>query len=168
MPISSYNSNRAAEIVGITYRQLDYWARSNIVRPSVLDADGSGSRRRYNYSDLLELKVIKTLLDSGIGLRQVRTALEYLSTQLGKDITTANLVIDGSRSIVIKTGDDLIDLLKNGQGVLNVLSLGNVKQNLDARIIELHGEEPAYGEQPESEGQVAQGTRRAQAIAVGQ
>ena len=73
-----YSGKRAAEIVGITYRQLDYWARTDLVRPSVADAKGSGSRRQYSYRDLLELKVIKTLLDAGIKLESVRDAFEYL------------------------------------------------------------------------------------------
>jgi len=63
-----YSGKGAADIVGITYRQLDYWARTDLVRPSVADAQGSGSRRRYSYRDLLELKAIKNLLDAGIQL----------------------------------------------------------------------------------------------------
>ena len=133
----SFTGKRTAEIVGITYRQLDYWARTDLVRPSVTDAKGSGSRRRYSYQDLLELKVIKTLLDSGIRLEMVREAFSFLREQLGEDIASANLVINGSKSVVAHSGQELIDILQNGQGVLNILPLAGVKEQIDAAIIEL-------------------------------
>lgn len=134
----SFTGKRTAEIVGITYRQLDYWARTDLVRPSITDAKGSGSRRRYGYQDLLELKVIKTLLDAGIRLEMVRDAFSFLRDQLGEDIASANLVINGSNSVVAHSGQELIDILQNGQGVLNVLPLAGVKEQIDAAIIELH------------------------------
>jgi DNA-binding transcriptional MerR regulator len=133
-----YSGRRAAEIVGISYRQLDYWARTDLVRPSVTDAQGSGSRREYSYRDLLELKVIKTLLDAGIKLESVRGICTYLRDQLGEDGTKANLVIQGSRSVLIQNDGELIDLVKQGQGVLNILPLGGVKDEVDAAIVELH------------------------------
>ncbi|WP_208028551.1 MerR family transcriptional regulator [Rhabdothermincola sediminis] len=138
-----YSGAKAAEIVGITYRQLDYWARTDLVRPSLEDARGSGTRRRYSYRDLLELKVIKTLLDAGIRLETVREVFTYLREHLGEDVTRANLVIQGSRSVLIQTDGELIDLVKKGQGVLNVLPLAGVKEEVDARIVELR---PAPGE----------------------
>ena len=133
-----FSGRRTAEIVGITYRQLDYWARTDLVRPSLTDASGSGSRRQYSYRDLLELKVIKSLLDAGIKLEQVRTVFTYLKEHLGEDVTTANLVISGSGSVLVRTGEELIDALRSGQGVLNVLQLGGVKDELDASIVQLH------------------------------
>jgi DNA-binding transcriptional MerR regulator len=132
-----YSGAKAAEIVGITYRQLDYWARTDLVRPSLVDANGSGSRRRYSYTDLLELKVVKSLLDAGIKLENVRDVFAYLREHLGADVTTANLVIQGSSSVVISDDGELIDLLKNGQGVLNILPLAGVRDEVDARITEL-------------------------------
>ena len=132
-----YSGQQAAEIVGITYRQLDYWARTNLVRPSLADAKGSGSRRRYSYRDLLELKAIKRLLDAGIKLEVVRDVFGYLRDNLGADITQANLVIQGTKSVLIQSDGELIDLVKQGQGVLNILPLGAVKQEIDARIHEL-------------------------------
>lgn len=133
-----YSGARAAEIVGISYRQLDYWARTDLVRPSLTDAKGSGSRRRYSYTDLLELRVIKSLLDAGIKLESVRDIFGYLREQLGAEITSANLVIQGSKSVVIQSDGELIDLVKRGQGVLNILPLGGVRDEMDARIRELH------------------------------
>lgn len=129
-----FSGQRAAEIVGITYRQLDYWARTNLVRPTLADAKGSGSRRRYSYRDLLELKAIKRLLDAGIKLELVREVFAYMRDNLGEDITTANLVIQGNKTVLIRTDGELIDLVKHGQGVLNILPLAGVKQELDAKI----------------------------------
>jgi DNA-binding transcriptional MerR regulator len=131
-----FSGRRAAEIVGITYRQLDYWARTDLVRPSLADANGSGSRRQYSYRDLLELKVVKSLLDAGIRLESVREAFTYLREHLGEDIVTANLVIRGS-SVLVSTDEELVDVVKQGQGVLNILPLGGVKDEIDAAIVEI-------------------------------
>ncbi len=141
-----YNSKRTAEIAGITYRQLDYWARQDIVRPALTKASGSGSRRLYSYRDLLELRVIKTLLDSGIKLQQVRKGLDYMRDQLGENVTSANLVISGTSSVVVNTGEELIEILQNGQGVLNVLPLGGVKDTVDERIVDLFPESDEIGD----------------------
>lgn len=138
-----FSGAKAAEIVGITYRQLDYWARTDLVRPSLEDAKGSGSRRRYSYRDLLELRAIKSLLDAGIKLETVREVFTYLREQLGEDVTTANLVIQGNSSVLIQTDGELIDLVKKGQGVLNILPLSGVKDEVDARIVELRPAGPA-------------------------
>ncbi len=133
----SYSGKRAAAVVGITYRQLDYWARTDLVRPSLSDARGSGSRRRYSYKDLVELKVIKTLLDAGIRLETVREVFAFLKTQLGEDVASANLVINGATSVVTRSGEELVDLVRKGQGVLNVLPLAGIKNEVDAKIVEL-------------------------------
>ena len=140
MKEQGFSGKRTAEIVDITYRQLDYWARTDLVRPSMAEATGSGSRRLYTYRDLLELRVIKSLLDSGIRLEQVRKVFAYMRNQLGEDVASANLVIDGSRSVLVNTGEELIDLLQNGQGVLNVLPLAGVKEEVDTRIVSLYPE----------------------------
>ena len=118
MAEQGFSGKRTAEIVDITYRQLDYWARTDLVKPSLAQATGSGSRRQYSYRDLLELKVIKSLLDAGIRLEQVRKVFTYMREQLGEDVASANLVIDGSNSVLVNTGEELIDLLQNGQGFL--------------------------------------------------
>ncbi len=131
-----FSGTQAAKVVGITYRQLDYWARTDLIRPSLSDASGSGSRRRYSYKDLLELRVIKTLLDAGIKLESVRDVFVYLREHVGTDIASAHLVINGS-SVVLARGDELIDVLQRGQGVLNVLSLAGVKNEVDAQLVPL-------------------------------
>ncbi len=136
-----FTGKRTAEIVGITYRQLDYWARTDLIRPSLEDAAGSGSRRRYSYGDLLELKVVKNLLDAGIRLELVRDVFSYLREKLDEDIASVNLVISGSKSVLVRSGDELVDLLRDGQGVLNILPLGGVKDEVDAAIIEMYPDE---------------------------
>jgi DNA-binding transcriptional MerR regulator len=131
-----YSGTKAASIVGISYRQLDYWARTNLVRPSLSDATGSGSRRLYSYRDLLELRVIKSLLDAGIKLESVRTAFEYLREHVDTDIASAHLVISGS-NVLLCDGDQLIDVMRQGQGVLNVLAIGGLKIDLDQQLVQL-------------------------------
>ncbi len=128
-----YSGTQTAKVVGISYRQLDYWARTDLIRPSLSDATGSGSRRAYSYNDLLELKAIKKLLDAGIKLEQVRKVFEYLRQHVSTDIAAAHIVIDGG-SVMLCDGDQLVDVLKNGQGVLNVLSLGGVREELEADL----------------------------------
>lgn len=128
-----YSGTQTAKVVGISYRQLDYWARTDLIRPSLNDASGSGSRRAYSYNDLLELKAIKKLLDAGIKLEQVRKVFEYLRKHVTTDIAAAHIVIDGG-SVMLCDGDQLVDVLKNGQGVLNVLSLGGVRDELEADL----------------------------------
>ncbi len=144
-----YSGAKAAEIVGITYRQLDYWARTDLVRPSLVDATGSGSRRQYSYRDLLELRVIKSLLDAGIKLESVREVFSYLRENLGEDVTTANLVIQGNQAVLVRDGGELIDLVKRGQGVLNVLAHGpcgrrarRPHRRAAPRVADRHGDPP--------------------------
>lgn len=149
-----FSGAKAAEIVGISYRQLDYWARTDLVRPTLTDAAGSGSRRRYGYTDLLELKVIKSLLDAGIRLENVREIFSYLRDILGQEITSANLVIQGATSVVIQSDGELIDLIHKGQGVLNILPLAGVRDEMDARIRELR----PSAESPAQVGQTAEAT----------
>ncbi len=131
-----YSAKLTAEVVGISYRQLDYWARTDLLVPSLAQAAGSGSRRRYSYSNLLELKVIKRLLDSGIKLEKVRSIFDYMRSELQEDISRANLVIDGPNVVCARSDAELIDVLQQGQGVLNVLPLSTVEQEVDAAIIE--------------------------------
>jgi DNA-binding transcriptional MerR regulator len=131
----SFSGKRAAEIVDISYRQLDYWARTDLIRPSMADAHGSGSRRRYSYRDLIELKLVKTLLDNGIKLENIREAFAYVRDQLGEDLSSAQLVFAG-KSVILVREDELIDVVKRhkGQGVLNFLDLEGVKEEVDNAI----------------------------------
>jgi len=133
----TFSGTQAADVVGITYRRLDYWARTDLVRPSGTDAAGSGSRRRYTYRDLLDLRIIKQLLDGGIRLESIRDVFAYLRDHIETDISAAHLVIDGS-SVVLCNGDELIDVLRHGQGVLNILPMDSVREQVDRQIVLLH------------------------------
>jgi DNA-binding transcriptional MerR regulator len=153
-PVSGHRGNGADDgfrgsevctLVGITYRQLDYWARTGLLRPSITDATGSGSQRRYSYGDVLELKVIKRLLDAGLKLQQARQAVECLRGDLGGDLASAQLVLAGSRSVLAHSNGEVVDLLAGGQGVFNILPLSAVVSELDAAIV---GIGDAGGRQP--------------------
>ena len=133
---AGYRGPQVCTIVGITYRQLDYWARTDLLRPSVTEARGSGTQRRYSYADLLQLKVIKRLLDAGISLQSARRAIECLRTS-GEDVASANLVIDEGRTVLARSGEEIIDLLKGGQGVLNIVPMAGVVSELQAAILKL-------------------------------
>jgi len=143
---AGYRGPQVCTIVGITYRQLDYWARTDLIRPSIADAKGSGTQRRYSYRDLVELKVIKSLLDAGMALQKARRAIEYLRDHLGEDIASASLVLNGSSSVVLaRDSGELVDLVRRGQGVFSIMALDGVKAELDAAITELHPEAAADG-----------------------
>jgi DNA-binding transcriptional MerR regulator len=138
MTVEGFSGREAADIVGITYRQLDYWARTDLIRPSLADAKGSGSRRRYSYQNLVELKMIKTLLDAGQKLERVREAFQYIR-DLGDDLTSAQLVIAGNSVILVRDGENLIDVVNKhkGQGVLNFLAMDGVAQEVEAAVTQL-------------------------------
>lgn len=136
-PVDGYRGPQVCSIVGITYRQLDYWARTGLLHPSISQARGSGSQRIYSYEDLVRLKVIKRLLDSGISLQAARRAIDCLRSS-GADLASANLVINDHRSVLVHTGEEIIDLLRGGQTVLNiVMPLDGVVSELDDAITSL-------------------------------
>jgi len=139
---TGFGGPQVCAIVGISYRQLDYWARTDLVRPSLADARGSGTQRRYSYRDLVRLKVIKSLLDAGVKLQTARRAIEYLREDTAR-WESASLVLDGTDSVLARDGDHLVDLVRRGQGVLNIVPLGHVVEELDARIKTLEPAEAA-------------------------
>ena len=120
MAEEGFRGPQVCKIVGITYRQLDYWARTDLIRPSIADARGSGTQRRYSYTDLLELKVIKQMLDAGISLQSARKAVESLRG-FRKDLASARIVIQGASVVLAESDAQVMDLLRGGQGVLSVV-----------------------------------------------
>ena len=158
-----YGGPQVCKIVGISYRQLDYWARTDLIRPSLADAAGSGTQRRYSYRDLVALKVIKSLLDAGLSLQTARKAIEYLRDHLREDLASASLVLDGSSSVLVRSGDDMIDLVRRGQGVLNIVPLGGLVEQLDASIHEL---DPGASQGGASQGVTSQGVASGEGVAV--
>jgi len=137
-----FRGSQVCALVGITYRQLDYWARTGLLRPSITDATGSGSQRRYSYGDVLELKVIKRLLDAGLKLQQARQAVDCLRGDLGADLASSQLVLAGSRSVLAHSDGEVVDLLAGGQGVFNILPLSGVVSELEAAIVEIRKAAP--------------------------
>ena len=120
MSESGYRGPQVCKIVGITYRQLDYWARTGLVRPSVMDANGSGTQRLYSYRDLVELKVIKQMLDAGISLQSARKAVESLRA-FDEGLASVRIVIQGPNVVLAQSDEQVMDLLRGGQGVLSVV-----------------------------------------------
>ena len=137
MTEGGFRGPQVCEIVGITYRQLDYWARTNLLRPSIADAKGSGTHRIYSYHDLLKLRVIKGLLDSGASLQSTRQAIDVLHGGLGGDVASASLVLSEGKSILARSGDEIVDLLAGGQGVFNVIPLSGIVKDVDAAVHDL-------------------------------
>lgn len=126
----------ACAAAGITYRQLDYWARTGLVSPSVRPATGSGTQRLYGFRDVLLLKVIKRLLDAGISLQQIRTAIAHLSKRGIDDLTQITLMSDGASVYMCTSPDEVIDLLAGGQGVFGI-ALGGVWREVEGSLSEL-------------------------------
>jgi DNA-binding transcriptional MerR regulator len=149
--IAGFRGPQVCSIVGITYRQLDYWARTDLLRPSLADAKGSGTQRLYSYRDLVELKIIKSLLDAGVGLGAARRAIDYLRSNLGEDLANANLVLSGDRPLLVRDGGEILDLVRHGQGVLNIVSLDGMKSRIDAAITDLRPDVLTDGEMTRNE-----------------
>ena len=110
----------ACQVAGITYRQLDYWARTDLVRPSIRNATGSGSQRLYSFKDILVLKIVKGLLDTGISLQNIRLAVDKLRDRGVNDIAEITLVSDGATVYECRSNEEIIDLLNGGQGVFGI------------------------------------------------
>jgi DNA-binding transcriptional MerR regulator len=134
-----YRGPTACVAAGITYRQLDYWARTKLVEPSVRPANGSGSQRLYGFRDILTLKVVKRLLDTGISLQQIRAAVDYLRDQGAGDITQVTLMSDGASVYACTSPDEVVDLLQGGQGVFGI-ALGRVWQEVEGTLADLPAE----------------------------
>lgn len=129
----------ACSAAGITYRQLDYWARTGLVVPGIRSAEGSGTQRLYGFRDVLLLKVIKKLLDAGVSLQQVRTAVDHLRARGVEDLTEVTLMSDGVSVYECTSDDEVIDLLRGGQGLFGI-ALGGVWRDLEGTLLELPSE----------------------------
>ena len=134
-----YRGPVAATVAGITYRQLDYWARTELVVPTVRSTTGSGSARLYGFRDILELKIVKSLLDAGVSLQQIRIAVEYLRSRGFGDITKLTLMSDGVTVYACTSNDEIIDVMAHGQAVFGI-AVGNVWQELEGNLSQLPSE----------------------------
>jgi DNA-binding transcriptional MerR regulator len=134
-----YRGPTACHAAGITYRQLDYWARTGLVEPSVRAAHGSGSQRLYSFRDILVLKVVKRLLDTGISLQQIRAAVDYLRQRGIVDLAQVTLMSDGVSVYECTSPTEVVDLLQGGQGVFGI-ALGRIWQEVEGTLANLPAE----------------------------
>jgi DNA-binding transcriptional MerR regulator len=153
-----YRGPIACAAAGITYRQLDYWARTGLVEPSVRPATGSGSQRLYGFRDILVLRVVKRLLDTGISLQQIRSAVEYLRQHGATDLAQITLMSDGASVYACTSPDEVVDLLQGGQGVFGI-ALGRVWQEVEGSLAELPPDAGEEARRPGSADELA--SRRA-------
>jgi DNA-binding transcriptional MerR regulator len=118
----------ACQIAGITYRQLDYWARTGLVVPSIRSASGSGSQRLYSFKDILVLKIVKRLLDTGISLQNIRIAVDHLRDRGAEDLARITLFSDGTTVYECTSAEEVVDLLQGGQGVFGIAVSGAMRE----------------------------------------
>ena len=140
-----YRGPTACKAAGITYRQLDYWARTGLVEPSVRPATGSGTQRLYSFRDILVLKVVKRLLDTGVSLQQIRVAVGHLRERGVDDLAQITLMSDGASVYECMSADEVIDLVQGGQGVFGI-AVGKVWRDVEGSLAELPGER--LGDEP--------------------
>ena len=134
-----YRGPTACKAAGITYRQLDYWARTGLVEPSVRSATGSGTQRLYGFRDILVLKVVKRLLDTGVSLQQIRVAIDYLRGRGVDDLAQITLMSDGASVYECTSADEVIDLVQGGQGVFGI-AVGRVWREVEGELAQLPSE----------------------------
>ncbi len=136
-----YRAPLVCRLVGISYRQLDYWARTDLIKPSVQDAKGSGSQRLYSFPDVVQLKVIKRLLDAGMSLKKIRQAVEILRQQLRSErpLADVTLLSDGSTIYAATSADEVVDVFRRGQGVFGI-AVGPVQDELEGELHDLYPE----------------------------
>ena len=133
-----YRAPQICKLVGISYRQLDYWARTGLLVPSLQQAKGSGSQRLYSFTDVVQLKVIKRLLDAGMSLMKIRSAVEILREQLDSDqpLADVTLLSDGQTIYAAHSEEEVVDVFRRGQGVFGI-AIGPVQDEVAGDILEL-------------------------------
>lgn len=139
-----YRGATACAAAGITYRQLDYWARTGLVQPTVRSAAGSGSQRLYGFADILVLKIVKRLLDTGVSLQNIRTAVTHLRSRGEADLARITLMSDGASIYECTNNEEIIDLLQGGQGVFGI-AIGKVWNEVEGSLSTLQGESTEDG-----------------------
>lgn len=133
---SGYKGAVAARAAGISYRQLDYWARTGLVEPTIRGAQGSGSQRLYGFRDILVLKLVKRLLDTGISLQQIRAAVAQLHEAGVHDLAQTTLMSDGASVYLCTSNDEVIDLVSRGQGVFGI-AVGKVLHEVTTSLVDM-------------------------------
>ncbi len=136
-----YRGPVACSAAGITYRQLDYWARTGLVTPTVRDASGSGSQRLYGFRDILILRIVKRLIDTGVSLANIRAAVDHLAQRSGDDLAGLTIMSDGASIYECRSADEVVDLVRGGQGVFGI-AVGSVWREVEGTLAALPGERP--------------------------
>lgn len=139
-----YRGPTACAAAGITYRQLDYWARTGLVVPTIQGAHGSGSHRLYGFRDILILRIVKRLIDTGVSLPNIRIAVEHLSTREAQFLSALTIMSDGASIYECTSEDEVIDLVRGGQGVFGI-AIGSVWKEVEGNLANLPGEQPEDG-----------------------
>jgi DNA-binding transcriptional MerR regulator len=137
--LSGYRGPTACQVVGITYRQLDYWARTGLVVPTIRSASGSGTQRLYSFKDVLVLKVVKRLLDAGVSLQNIRLAVDHLRARGIRDLAGITLLSDGTTVYECASPEEVVDLLQGGQGVFGI-AIGGAMREITGTIREFPAE----------------------------
>lgn len=140
-----YRGPAACAAAGITYRQLDYWARTGLVEPGVRAAQGSGAQRLYGFHDVVVLRIVKRLLDAGVSLQSIRTAVRHLRAADTADLRRMTLISDGATVYECTSPDEVVDLLQGGQGIFGI-AVGVVWSDVRAALAQLHAERIDTGE----------------------
>ncbi|MFF3561375.1 MerR family transcriptional regulator [Streptomyces sp. NPDC002574] len=140
-----YRGPTACAATGITYRQLDYWARTGLVEPSIRPAYGSGTQRLYSFKDVVVLKIVKRLLDTGVALQNIRTAVQHLRSTSPAELARMTLMSDGATVYECTSPDEVVDLLQGGQGIFGI-AVGVVWRDVESGLSQLHGERVDTGE----------------------
>lgn len=137
-----YRGPVACAAAGITYRQLDYWARTGLVEPTVQGASGSGTHRLYGFRDILVLRIVKRLIDTGVSLPNIRAAVDYLASREGEDLARITLMSDGATIYECRSADEVVDLVRGGQGVFGI-AVGSVWREVEGTLATMPGERPS-------------------------
>lgn len=137
-----FRAPQVCNLVGISYRQLDYWARTDLLKPSLQSAQGSGTQRLYSFADVVQLRVVKRLLDAGMSLKKIRQAMDILRAQLDSDSPLADVTLlsDGHTIYAAHSDEEVVDLFRGGQGVFGI-AVGPVQQELEGEILDLFPDE---------------------------
>lgn len=142
-----YRGPVACAAAGITYRQLDYWARTGLVVPTVRPASGSGSQRLYGFRDILVLRVVKRLIDTGVSLPNIRAAVDHLAERSGEDMASLTIMSDGASIYECRSAEEVVDLVRGGQGVFGI-AVGSVWREVEGNLANLPGEVPTTDHEP--------------------
>ena len=142
---TGYRAPQVCKLVGITYRQLDYWARTGLIVPSMQQAQGSGSQRVYSFTDVVQLKVIKNLLDAGMSLKKIRSAVEILREEMDSEqpLADVTLLSDGKTIYAAHSDEEVVDVLRKGQGVFSI-AIGPVQDQVEGAIHQLFPEDEGH------------------------